>query len=59
MNLSVFRLKEFELRSGSRIGLDLANVIIQRCPDLRKVSGLLGWGGVTREQATNYISQRN
>jgi hypothetical protein len=47
----LLRLREFELGIGcTRAGLDLANIVVQRCPDLERLSRLKNWGRVSREQ---------
>ena len=52
-----FRLEEFEFSEGCRrLGLDVANLIIQRCPNLRRISRLRSWGRVSRKQVMNTIS---
>ena len=52
-----FRLEEFEFSEGCRrLGLDVANFIIQRCPNLRRISRLRSWGRVSRKQVMTTIS---
>ena len=46
-----FSLESFSLEQGAgRVGLAIANFVIQKCPNLRRISRLRSWGRVSRKQ---------
>ena len=58
LSLSSFEhLRELEISNGRRLTVNTVNLIVQSCPQLRRLARLSKWGGVTKEQISTITKE--